>query len=678
MGHNRLKHEKSLYLRQHADNPIHWWPYGPEALQKAQDDKLPIFLSIGYSACHWCHVMATESFADQEIAEIINKHFVAIKIDREEYPEIDNYYQKACHLYSHNTGWPLSAFLLPDMRPFFVGTYFPAIAKQKETTFGELLAEILRVYKGDHPKVLENAQKVFEAITNEGYQPEEKVDFKGHFPSPMAIMDAIKKFQDETNGGYGMAPKFPNFAFYEWAVEQILEGIIDKTHGVHIVKTVETMLMGGIYDHARGGIHRYTTDAAWQIPHFEKMLYDQAGLLRLLSKISLIFPSPLVYDALINTLDYLQNEMFDEDRGYFFSNQSADSEGIEGLYFTFSEEEFEDAMNNSPDNQEDFLNKNMEKIKRWHKISEKGNFHSKLNIISLDWKHREEFFTADGWTLVRKTRQALAHARKGRLPPKTDTKGVAGHNFLIMSALCDVIQYCKIDAIKKMARTIFDQAADKLDNNFLVNGETINHVTTIERGIPYVEDYIFYADYQLRAYELTGEDQYKSRVFSIIKHILNKYLAEDNCFTRPVELSGHENYPNQRLHSFDNSYRSPLSVLLFLARKSALLFNAPELTSQSESLFERTTHACLKNPLNSGEALRTFTYPDDAFKVLSIPKTWLKQETFLNFLTYFLPRFVFNYHENKEGDRWQICGQSKCELQGDGLDSFIKALVPAK
>jgi uncharacterized protein YyaL (SSP411 family) len=387
---NRLKNENSLYLRQHKDNPIHWWAYGPEPLQAARDLNLPIFLSIGYSSCHWCHVMSHESFSDLAVAEFLNENFICIKIDREEYPDLDNYYQRAAQLFSNQGGWPLSAFLLSDMRPFFVGTYYPLIAiKNGPPSFLEIIQELKRAYTSEYPQVETNAKQVTSSL-EKNIPLTEPVKFEGHFPAPNGILEAIKDYRDLEWGGYSKAPKFPQFTFYEWALEQMLEGMISKEHGEFIISTLEKMLMGGINDHARGGIHRYSTDVKWLVPHFEKMLYDQAGFLRVLVKLSLIYPSPLVFDTLINTLDYLDSEMLSEEN-YFFSAQDADSEGVEGLYFTFTESEFEDILNKN-DTDEEILSKNLEKIKAGFLITTKGNFEHLLNIVSLNPQLKEEFY----------------------------------------------------------------------------------------------------------------------------------------------------------------------------------------------------------------------------------------------------------------------------------------------
>jgi len=676
-GQNRLADSPSLYLRQHKDNPIHWWPYGPEPVQKAKDENKPIFLSIGYSSCHWCHVMASEAFSDQETADFLNEHFICIKVDREEYPDIDNYYQQACQLFAKTGGWPLSAFLLPDMRPFFVGTYFPKQSTEKVTGFLDLLQELIRAYSSEKEQVEVNAEKVTRMIS-EGIVNQEKVEFQGHFPAPSAIVQAVDKFFDQENGGYGAAPKFPHFAFYEWAIEQMLEGMIPKEQGEKIVMTLEKMLMGGIYDQSRGGIHRYSTDPSWTVPHFEKMLYDQAGLIKTLAKFSLIYPSPLVYDALINTLDYLEVEMFDDENKFFFSAQDADSEGVEGLYFCFTKEEFDDALNDF-DDEEETLDKNREKLHRFFQITEEGNFEQGLNVPTLNYSIREEILTQEGWDLVRKTRQALTQARKLRIPPATDNKGVASWNFMMIEALCDVLQYCRLDVIRERASNLFNQALEGAYKNFVdTTGPTmkLRHSSTLDQTLPYFEDYVTFASLQLRVYEISGNSTFKDNLREGLKLLEQEFIDGDQMLTRARYSENFELYPNHHVASFDSSFASPVSTYLGLVRRAQVLFTDPEMSGPLQPLKERLTHEVLKNPLSAGQALRGLTYPDQAYRTLKLPMGWLKEQRFIEFMPYFLPRFSLDYTSDET--KWQICGLNECELQGEGLEEFIQILTPQK
>ncbi len=675
---NRLAEEKSLYLQQHKTNPVDWYAYGPEAIQKAKDENKPVFLSIGYSSCHWCHVMAKESFSDTEVAQFLNENFISIKVDREEYPDIDQYYQQACQLFIKTGGWPLSAFLLPDMRPFFVGTYYPKQKRGEGATFLELIKELHRAYTEDKEQVQTNAKNVTEAI-EKGYAPGDPVEFQGHFPPPMAIMDAIKEYADSNNKGYGSAPKFPHFAFYEWAVEQMLEGMIDKSFGQHIVDSVERMLMGGMYDHARGGIHRYSTDDQFTVPHFEKMLYDQAGLLRLLSKFGLVYPSPLVFDALMNTLEYLESEMMHEE-GYFFSAQDADSEGHEGLFFTFTEEEFDSVINKASDDQDD-LTGELETLKKWFNITKTGNFTNGLNVISLNPEFKKDLYTQENWEKVRRIRKQILQERKDRIPPATDNKGICSWNSMMLSALVDVIQYCQIDPIKNKASQIFNKALEGHYNNFLVSknnqGMMLKHSTTNEGGLPYLEDFVSFSESMLRVYEITGNPTFKQNFSDTMNFMFKEfYQAEDKkLLTRPMALNDHELYPNQPMGPYDSSFKSLPMTLIQLIKRGRVLLQDPDFGIELNDYIDEAKHFILKNPISGGEGLRSLSYPSDAYRVIKIPQKWLQDQNFVGFMGYFLPRFVLDCTSEEE-NQWQICNLNQCELQGEGVQSFIETLTP--
>lgn len=683
LNFNRLKSEKSLYLKQHQENPIHWWSYGPEALAYAQKENKPIFFSIGYSSCHWCHVMNQESFNDHETAEFLNKNFVCIKIDREENPDIDNYYQKAAQLFGSQGGWPLSVFALSDTRPYFVGTYYPKKAKDQNTlTFMNLIKELNRAYQEDLPQVEKNATQALEAIMN-GPVLDGELKFDGHFPHPNAVLDALKDFRDLTNGGYGTQPKFPTYAYYEWAIEQMLEGMVEKEQGEFIISSLEKMLMGGMHDHARGGVHRYSVDEKWLVPHFEKMLYDQAAFLKTMTKLSLVYPSPLVFDSIINTLDYLENEMLcdanAEGKRHFFSAQDADSEGVEGLYFTFTENEFED-MVNAADDQDETLSKNMENIKKWFQITNKGNFENGLNVISLNPEFKEEIYQQENWDMIRKIRRAILSERKERMPPMTDNKGVASWNFQILSALCDVIQYSQIDVIKKMASNLLNTSLEGVFKTFIENtpkGMTMKHSTTVEFSHALLEDFVFFSESQLRLYELSGNEVFKQNFKDSLEFISSEFLEADKMLTRAKSATALELYPNQEYNIFDTSFKSPVATYISLMRRASILFLNRDYEDRILSLKDKVTQTVLKvNPLSAGESLRALSYPNEAYRVMKLPKAWTQKEDFLKFIPFFLNRFVFDYHAENNDETFEICNASACELKGHGLQEFMSVLTP--
>ncbi len=667
-GFNKLKDETSAYLQQHNKNPITWYPYGPEALQKAKDENKPIFISIGYSTCHWCHVMEKETFSDPKIAKIVNENFISIKVDKEEIPDLDAYFQLASQILNGRGGWPLNAFTTPDFDPFFVGTYFGTTSQENLPSFHEVVSNLAIAYKEDFETILSNGVELRKALK----QPpvvKDKVEFEGHFPGAAAILDALKTYQDDDNGGYGVAPKFPHYAFLEWATEHILEGMVPEELGKHIVLSTERILMGGIFDHARGGVHRYSTDKTWSVPHFEKMLYDQAGLLKLLAKTSLLYPAPLIFDATILTLDYLKTEMLSE-KGYFFSGQDADSEGVEGLYFTFTWEEFQQAIS---DDQE--LIDSSDKLKKWFCLQEEG-----LNTIELNAKLKAELYEPSNWTLIRKTKTGLLNARKLRMPPLTDNKGVASWNFQLLTSLIDLIQYSKIDTIRNKAVELLKIASIGVSETFLYNNsknETrIYTSTTRPDHPPQFEDYVFFAEYSLRCFEYSATNAFKINGLNTLKFIFKEFFKDDCFFTRSVNVEDNHLFDNIHTPIFDGAHKSALGTLIILLRKWSLVdSDIEELLNKTDKNLEVLTHLCLKNPLGFGESLRGLVYPTEAYRKIEVPKSWYDDGSFFEFFPNFSARFALCPVE-QDDNSWQICTATECELKGSSFEEFRKVFKP--
>jgi len=665
MGKNHLTSEKSLYLKQHATNPIHWWNYSEKALKKAKELNRPIFLSIGYSSCHWCHVMAHESFEDEMTAEFLNKNFISIKVDREEYPDLDHYFQTACSIATGRGGWPLSVFLTPEGKPFFIGTYFPKNPREGMPSFMDIMKHLSNLFKENPEEVLASADKLTQEIAKP-FQPENKIEFKGHFPHPSAILNALKNYADTTHGGYGKAPKFPHFPFYEWAVEQILEGMIPKEQGTHIVETIEKMMMGGIFDHAKGGIHRYSTDEKFLVPHFEKMLYDQAGLLKVLSKVSQFYPAPLIFDGILQTLDYLKTEML-SDEGYFFSAQDADSEGQEGLYFTFSKEEFIQSFDEAPEEQKAKIDYYLDLFN----ISEKGNFEHGLNVISLNLKFKNEFYSEKGWTEIRDIRRRLLEKRKERIPPATDRKGISGWNYHLLSALTDVVQFCPVDVIQNQAIDLIQKTVEGCLAQFIEEDHEkhiLKHTNTLSQSALYLEDYVSFAEAQLRLYEITGNETFKKNSLDSAGFILNHFIKDEVITVTATERST-PGIENLAAPFFDQSYRSSAMTLIHLLSRLSVF--EPKFSPDHifKNKFSEFSQFVLLNPHGHGEGLRALSYPLNIYRKVEVPRTWLANKEFLEIRSHFFSRFIMNYHERND-ETYEICRRDACEVSGKGLENF--------
>src|SRR3954464_7626497 len=318
---NRLASESSPYLLQHADNPVDWYPWGPEAFDTAARLDRPIFLSIGYSTCHWCHVMAHESFESDEIAGILNEHFVSIKVDREERPDVDRVYMTFVQATTGSGGWPMSVWLTPALKPFYGGTYFPPDARWGKPGFPDILREVVRVWREEHEKVHASAANLTEQIKGMRVAPPGDA-----FPGPEALTEGVAQFAhmfDKERGGFGDAPKFPRPSELLFLLRETAR-TGDFAPALMVARTLQAMAFGGMRDHVGGGFHRYSVDGEWRVPHFEKMLYDQAQITLACLEVHQLAGDVFFAEVAEDTLQYVQREMTSPEGG-FFSAEDADS-----------------------------------------------------------------------------------------------------------------------------------------------------------------------------------------------------------------------------------------------------------------------------------------------------------------------------------------------------------------
>ena len=343
---NRLATETSPYLRQHAENPVDWFPWGEEAFEKARAEDKPVFLSVGYSACHWCHVMEHESFENAETAEFMNEHFVCVKVDREERPDVDAIYMEAVQVLTGRGGWPMSVFLTPEAVPFYAGTYFPDKERYGMPSFMGVLTQLDGLWRTRRDDVLEAGAGLRAELLRQS-----AVDDTGREPldrETLAVAaQRLAASFDRVHGGWGGAPKFPQPAVVEFVLRRYL-ATGDESQLEMATRTLDAMMRGGIYDQLGGGFHRYATDERWLVPHFEKMLYDNAQLARLYLHAWQITGDAAYRRVVTETLDYLAREMLDP-AGGFYSAQDADSEGVEGRFFVWTPDEIAEAVASSPE-----------------------------------------------------------------------------------------------------------------------------------------------------------------------------------------------------------------------------------------------------------------------------------------------------------------------------------------
>ena len=493
---NHLENETSPYLLQHVHNPVDWYPWGEEAMRLAEDRDKPILLSIGYAACHWCHVMAHESFEDEATAAQMNADFVNVKVDREERPDIDSIYMQAVQSMVGHGGWPMTVFLTPDGKPFYAGTYFPNEPRHGMPSFRQILTGITKAWNEDRENVVGSAGQVAEQL-----QALSDVGFEAQALDPEILRVALRSLGqrfDASWGGFGDAPKFPQAMTIELLLREFVRTgdskALEMAEG-----SLRKMAQGGIYDQLGGGFARYSVDHRWLVPHFEKMLYDNAQLARVYLHAWQITGNDFYLRITEETLDYVLREMRHEDGG-FYSSQDADSEGVEGKFYVWSADEIRDALGEDADT-----------FMRMYGVSDQGNWEGK-NILNLhlDSDALAAQLGIDAGRLrarMAAARSKLYELRAKRTWPGLDDKVLTSWNGLMLSALAEAGQACdRPDYI----------AAARSSGEFVyrtMRRESGRLFRTWKAGADakynaYLEDYAFLADGLLALYEATFEPRW--------------------------------------------------------------------------------------------------------------------------------------------------------------------------
>ncbi len=648
---------KSTFFMAFKDSKVSWREFNKESLKIAKAEKKPLFIHLGYSTSHLSTDLQYRVFEDSEIASFLNENFISILIDKELSPHLDQYFQKMMILQFGENGWPANIFLTSELKPLFLGTYLPLEVDDKYPGFLNIIKNILQSSKEKNSKRDEDFELLIKKIKSP-LLPNQEISFEGRFPSPNSIFDALTEYEDKENGGYGKGIKHTYLSFMEWAAEQIVEGVVEKEFSDYIIMTLEKILASPVYDHVGGGIHHFSFSSDWQKPNFEKHLNDQAMILKVLSKISVAYPSPLFLDAIIQTLEYLNNEMFDDERG-FFTSQGSISEGIEGLYFCYTAEEFDEVFQDSEID--------LENLKKWFMITEQGDTNYKLNTIKLDLNKIEEIITPENWEIVRNAKKLLFQKRFDRIPPKTNPQSIASSSFKLISALCDVIQYCKIGIIQKDATNLLNKALANVYQCFFSKSSQddfhIHHSSLKNSSKKYLEDYVAFADAHSRLYEITANKKFKKNALKALDFIEENFLDNNKLLiTSKGSDSAVVNFENL---SSDLIKTSPISTYILFIRKWC--FENSKYQEIFEGLFTQFAQCVLFNPLAHGEGLRSLIYPEEVYKKLVIPSSWKKNENFLKIIPYFSSRFLINYHDQ---DSWIFEGLQGVEKTGEGLEEF--------
>jgi uncharacterized protein YyaL (SSP411 family) len=534
---NHLVHETSPYLLQHRNNPVDWYPWGEEAIQKARREEKPIFLSIGYSACHWCHVMEHESFENEALAGTLNEHFVAIKVDREERPDLDQIYMNAVQMLTGRGGWPMSVFLTPELKPFYGGTYWPPTGGRGMPGFDQILAAVIDAWTHRREQAVTAADQLTEEIQKIGISAGGDAESLT-FDLIAAAVQQLQRIFDGTFGGFGQAPKFPHpmdlqllLATYSRNKQPALLDMVRLT--------LDRMATGGIYDHLGGGFARYSVDARWLVPHFEKMLYDNALLARAYTEAFLVTGDANYETTVRETLDYVLRDMTDQ-AGGFYSAEDADSEGEEGLFYTWTADEIDAVLGEERGTT----------FGRVYDVTDAGNFEGR-SILNLPktieqcakiLKRSPEDLAAE----LAESRAELFAVREKRVHPGKDDKVLAAWNGLVIDAMAR--------AGAALGEPRYTAAAEKAGEFILQtmlrgDGRLLH---TWRGGIAkldaYLDDYTAVANSFVTLYESTGNERWIAEAVRLMDVVLEKfadpaggffYTADDHevLLTRTKELT---------------------------------------------------------------------------------------------------------------------------------------------
>jgi uncharacterized protein YyaL (SSP411 family) len=508
---NRLATESSPYLLQHAHNPVDWYPWGDEAIQKAREEDKPMLVSIGYSACHWCHVMERESFEDPETAAIMNRLFVNIKIDREERPDLDHIYMDAVQAIAGNGGWPLNVFLTPEGKPFYGGTYFPPVNLHNRPSWKSVLLNISTAFLEKRTEINEQADHLTAHIAGAGFGvgiPDglhqlRKADIT-------VIYDQLMKTADRQDGGFGEAPKFPQTFSIRFLLQHHFYTASSESLD-QVCLSLDKMIYGGIYDQLGGGFARYSTDSQWLAPHFEKMLYDNALLVIAMSEAFQTTGRPQFSKAIRETMDFIQKELMSEEGG-FFSALDADSEGEEGKFYIWGKNEILDVLG---DETEAFCD--------YYDVSERGNWEGKniLHIPNPEKPVPEE--------KQREWKKKLMMKRSLRVRPLLDDKILCGWNALMVTACCKAFSALGGENYRRLAVSSMDFLEKKM------RGDGIYHFYHTYKegkaGIPaFLDDYACLVEAYIQLQEVTGDVSYLMRAKDLTDWIIAHFSEEETGY----------------------------------------------------------------------------------------------------------------------------------------------------
>lgn len=683
---NRLAKEKSPYLLQHSENPVDWFPWSDEAFQKAKEENKPIFLSIGYSTCHWCHVMEKESFEDKEIAQLMNDAFISIKVDREERPDVDGIYMTVCQMLTGGGGWPLTIVMTPDKKPFFAGTYFPKQTRFGRSGLNEIIPQIKKIWLTRRDEINNSAEEITNAINlNVSIDADtltEEIFNKAY--------EELKNKFDKENGGFGTAPKFPMphnllFLMRYWKRK-------NNPYALDIVeKTLTEMRKGGIYDHIGFGFSRYSTDKFWFVPHFEKMLYDQAQLAIAYTEAYQITKKEIYKTTALEILKYVMRDMTSPEGG-FYSAEDADSEGEEGKFYLWQEDELRNLLKDDAEIVIEYFN--VIKESNWSDQNIDGAqstniLHIKNSTAEIAVKLSKD--EQEIINIINTAKEKLFNIREERVHPYKDDKILTDWNGLMISAFAKAFQIFHDDKLMTAAVNAAEFVINKMISK---KGRLLHRFRENEAGIQAnADDYAFFIQGLLDLYEAAFDAKYLEKAFLLNEDMIKYFWNNETGGFYFTPFDG-EKLLIRQLEIYDGAVPSGNSIAFLNLLRIERYTGNTELGNRADKLIEVFAASVKRNAFAFTQFLVGLEFALGKTKEIIIAgkKDSRKTKELINSIhEYFNPNkililndddgdikklvpFISNYKTNKDEVYIYICENYVCNLPVNDLNNLKKML----
>jgi uncharacterized protein len=623
---NRLQNESSPYLLQHANNPVDWYPWGEEAFEKAVAEDKPVLVSIGYAACHWCHVMERESFENHETASLMNERFVNIKIDREERPDLDHIYMDAVQAMTGSGGWPLNVFLTPGKKPFYGGTYFPPQQVFNRPSWTDVLVSLSDSFKNKREEMEQQAENLTDHLVkaNAFGIGTGSVDRLASKREVKQMYENVMKTADELDGGFGRAPKFPQTFTIRFLLHYYHHTKQEEALR-HATLSLDKMIYGGIYDQLGGGFSRYATDSVWLAPHFEKMLYDNALLVVVLAEAYQLTGRRIYHDTIVQTIQFVENELMDEESG-FYAALDADSEGVEGKFYTWSYEEINDV-----------LGEDAALFTEFYGVNAAGNWEH-TNILHVvtppaAFAERRGMRAEDLELLLANSRDKLLKVRAARVRPQLDDKVLLGWNALMNIALSKAAAATGVQDYRERAERNMNLSLSRFrkpDGSF-----SHTYKNNLSRYPAFLDDYAYLISALIHLQEVTANQEWLNIAKSLTNFVIGNFGDDGPLFF--YTPADQKDVIIRKKEIYDGAVPSGNAVMMWNLYQLGIIFDIPDWKSRSLQMAGSVHEAVVKYPGSFGVwagFLLSSTYGIPEVAITGEESTNLSNEFLRNFIGY--------------------------------------------